>query len=351
MKILRYILGLGLLLTAACAEDDKTLPEEPHAFTVTSDIIPFAGEEATRVNLDGTGFESGDWIRLKVICPFSTNTEIAESTSGTSYDGFWLMKYTSGAQPWTPLTAADGCDIDGDYGNSSASSIFSRQPAQATPYVFTASTWTEEVSFLAGGSRILNYSNVFHTDQTLLRDYKAADVLWAQQYMETGCWNVHLDFHHVMSALLVTVDTGSTGFDLDGAVVTVEGLPEIDQQEIIVGDYYAAKSKVNSTSYGYRNKHACTVAQNGKVLGIGVNAGGSASCRSFATIANTATYTAHHVSPSGNVFRVIVPPVTLGDAPVIWIRSADGRNRYKFTCPVTTFEQGCLYPFNMQLAD
>lgn len=351
MKILKYIYGLALLTLASCTSDENVPVGELRNFAVSSEIVPFDGEPETRVTIDGTGFEAGDWIRLKIICPFSTGTENGETTYGNSYDGFWLMKYNSGTQPWVPLTSADGCDIDGDYSNSGASDLTGRRPSQATPYVFTASTWTEELSFLAGSGRVLNYSNVFHADQTLLRDYKAADVLWAQQIMETGCWNVHLDFHHVMSAILITVDPGTTGFDLTDAVVTVDGMPDIDQQEIIVGDYYAQKSKVNSTNFGYKKKNTCSVSENGKVLGIGLNGASAASCKPFSGISNTATYTAHHVAQAGSVFRLIVPPVTLAAAPVIWIHSANGEKRYSFTCPITSFEQGKLYQYNMNLTD
>ena len=73
-----------------------------------------------------------------------------------------------------------------------------------------------------------------------------------------------------MSALLVTVDVDASLGISDNAVLTLEGMPDIDQAEVIVGDYYAAKSKVNSNNYGYKSKHSCTQAENGTVIGVAV---------------------------------------------------------------------------------
>lgn len=370
-----------MLLMTACSSDEiaQRDEQESHEFTLTTDVLPFKGESAmTRANIDGTGFEDGDWIRLKIICPFVPNSEYGESTWGNSYDAFFLLKRDGGV--WTYLRSSDHCDITGSYSYSDSPQLGSFYEAQQTPYVYMASTWTEEKNFKSSsGTHVLQYCHVFHADQRKDKNYKASDLLWAQQYMQTGAWNVHLNFEHKMACLtFVLDDSGLTGVNPDydpddpespptkpvplssDVVLTLEGMPDIDQQEVIVGDYYADASKINS-SFGYRQKSSCSFENNGRVLGIGVNddassrakvapmtgnpVPGGAYSSVLATVPNTGTYTAYKVDNTH--FRMIVPPCVLTEHAQIWVR--DGERRYKMQLERLEFHEGELYPVNVKL--
>ena len=246
------------------------------------------------------------------------------------------------------MTAADGYDINGDYSPSASPNIYERYEAQQTPYVYTAQTWSEEQIFIAGsGTRVEQYSNVFHANQTKAADYKACDLLWAQTIQQTGSYNVHLSFKHVMAALLITVDAAEGLNITHDAVLTLEGMPDMDQAEVIVGDYYAEKSKVNSNSYGYQNKHACTADQNGKVIGVAVidDSQRKAYTEPIDQISQTATYTAYNAG--SKVYRLIVPPCELTKNATFWLR--DGEKRYSMKLNQTTFEAGKLYKITMKI--
>ncbi len=349
MKKNIIIYGALALLLASCTADDD-LQEQTGIVSFTTSVSSFEGDETTRTNVAGNAFVQDDKIKLKIICPYSTHTEFGETTYGGSFDAFWLLKWDSASTNWATLTAQDGYDINGDYSPSASPDIYARYLAQATPYVFTAQTWSEEQIFIAGSStRVEQYSYAFHANQTSQADYLASDLMWAQTIQQTGSYNVHLSFNHVMSALLISVQADA-GLSLsDSAVLTLEGMPDIDQQEVIVGDYYAAKSKVNSSNYGYKNKHACTVDENGTVLGIAVidDTQGLAYTKPFTEIAQTATYTAY---PVGSLtYRLIVPPCTLSSAATFWLR--DGEKRYSMTLNQTTFEAGKLYNVTMTLSE
>ena len=261
---------------------------------------------------------------------------LTKTTYGHSADAFWLFKWDG--TEWDILTAADKVDVEGDYRYSASPDLYARYLAQQTPYVFTASTWSENVIFVSGGNRYSQYNYVFEADQTLEKDYLKSDLLWAQSYMQTGSYNVHLAFDHVMACLRITVPGVSSS-----AVVTVEGMPDIDQREVVVGDYYAERSKVNS-KFGYKEKSTCTLEQNGKVLGVAVNsdAKGKALVKPFSEIPATGVYTAHR---EGDTYYLIVPPCTLSAQARIWIR--DGKNRYSYPLKRQVFEQGKLYPVNI----
>ncbi len=333
--------SLALLSLAACSDGDT--PEQKGVtgcVKLSSSIENFVGD--TRANVDGTAFETNDLIRIKVICPYVSSTEFGESTWGNSYDGFWLQRWNGST--WAYVPSSFGFDIDGDYQVSEAVSLTNQTLSQQTPYVFTASTWTEEKAFVTNGNLVLQYANVFQADQSRIEHYKASDVLWAQNVMQTGTDEVHLTFNHVMAALRITVDSRVSLSD--NAILTVVGMPDIDQAEIIVGDMYASKSKVNSTC-GYRQKHACTAAENGKVLGIGINqeSTGTSYTQPFTEIAQTATYKALH--KSGQVFQLIVPPCTLTDKAVVWVR--DGEKKWSAELSQTSFEQGYLYNVTLTL--
>lgn len=356
-------LFIALALLTACTADEVVSEQEVHEFTLTSEVKPFVGEDAvTRSKLDGTGFEDGDWIRLKIICPFVGSSEYGESTWGNSYDAFFLMKRSGGS--WTYLTSEDHCDISGTYSYSGSPQVGSFTEAQQTPYVYMASTWSEEKNFkTSGNAHVLQYCHVFHADQRKLEHYKASDLLWAQQYMQTGAWNVHLNFEHKMACITFVVDDSETVALSNNAVLTLEGMPDIDQQEIVVGDYYAEKSKINSAgNFNYKNKSSCNFEYNGKVIGIGVNV--DAANRSYAypmtgnpnpaytttfsgskIVPNTGTYTAYKVNNTH--YRMIVPPCVLTNNAQIWVR--DGERRYKMQLERKDFHEGELYPVKVKL--
>lgn len=335
-----------LLLMVGCSSNDEEAAQLQGVLTFTTSVADFEGEAVTRTNFAGNAFENGDKIKLKVICPFSTHTEFGESTYGGSFDSFWLLKWNT--DNWYTLTAADGYDINGDYSASASPNIYGRYLAQQTPYVFTAQTWSEEQIFMAGGgTRVEQYSNVFHANQTKAADYKASDLMWAQTIQQTGSYHVHLSFQHVMAALLVTVEADASLGISDNAVLTLEGMPDIDQAEVIVGDYYAAKSKENSNAYGYKSKHSCTVEENGKVIGIAVidDSKQMAYNKSLSTIEQTATYTAYNAGDKA--YRLIVPPCQLATPATFWLR--DGEKRYSMTLVQTSFEAGKLYKVTMKV--
>ena len=189
---------------------------------------------------------------------------------------------------------------------------------------------------------VVQYANVFHADQSNPANYKASDVLWAQNIMQTATDMIHFDFHHVMAALRITVNDIEL---TDKAVLTIENMPDIDQDEIIVGDRFAAKSKVNS-AFGYKEKHQCDANENGKALGIGVNNSDSSATIKFDDISKTATYKAMRTDNSQKVFQLIVPPCKINN-PVVWIR--DGESRWKVTLGAKTFNAGYMYNITLNL--
>lgn len=355
MRYLKICDGLfpmmGVLFLAlawsGCSEQEEAEMLTAGPLQLCSSIDSFSDEEpSTRVNLEGDAFVDGDRMRLKVICPFVNSTEIGEN-NWNAFDAFWLNKWNG--SDWTNLTSSDGCDVNGDGKWSGSSNIQGSYLVQATPYVFTASTWSQEVSFQVGGKTILQYVPVFHADQSAARNYRESDLLWAQTVMQTAPVEVRLRFQHVMCALHITLD-GFTSLAGD-TVLTLEGMPDIDGAEVVVGDYYAAKSKVNSSNFGYQQKHSCEKAQNGKVLGIGVNdfeskkaytmpmTGNPTATASTLTVPNTGVYRALH-DGAGN-FQLIVPPCVLAEKPVVWIRS--GEKRWKSILELTEFIQGTRY--------
>jgi hypothetical protein len=341
-KILSF--GIAIMLSACSAYETPQEQQAPGTLVFSTAVEDFEGASRTRTNLDGNAFEDGDKIKLKIICPYSAHTEFGETTYGNSFDAFWLLKWD--ANKWSTLTANDGFDINGDYSPSASPDIYARYLAQQTPYVFTAQTWSEEQMFIAGtDTRVEQYSNVFHANQSKAAHYKASDLMWAQTIMQTGSYNVHLSFKHVMAALLITIDD-SLGIS-DHAVLTLEGMPDIDQREVIVGDCYAAKSKVNSNSYGYQAKHACEADDNGKVIGVAVvdDSQNKAYTKALSDISQNGTYTAYN---AGNkTYRLIVPPCALSNKPTFWLR--DGAKRYSMQLNQTTFEAGKQYHITMKL--
>lgn len=415
-KILLYI--FTFIAFAACSID---LPDESLAgqgrVTITSDITPYdvcsALEESSavdggkqsssslslssstmsRVNVAGNDFINevmsdgkivvhGDYIRLKIICPFVSTTERGETTHGNSFDALYFLKRVG--DQWARVVPLDSFDITGSYSHSYSPDIATYYEAQQTPYVYVASTISEERRFVANNTLYDHLSSVFHADQTKEKHYRASDVLWAQTFMQTGAWNIHLGFQHKMACLDITIDDAllpDAEYKDDGvtiktpsqkissdAVLTLEGMPDIDQAEIVVGDYYADASKINS-GYGYQQKSSCSYENNGRVLGIAVNdeaahrakvwrmsgnpasPGGGHSAVMASTVPNTATYTAFR--QEAKHYRLIVPPCNLdpnsegSKHAVFWLR--DGTRRFQISLDRTLFEEGKLYPVTLKL--
>lgn len=345
------------MATIACSDGELPTAVQEQQLTITSEVVHFDGETVTRVNTAGDNFVPGDLIRFKMVCPFSADAEYGESTWGNSTDAFFLLKWNGGG--WSPVGRdyGDHFDITGTYSESNSPLLENFYQAQQTPYVYTAITWTEEKLFISNNQLYDQYSNVFHADQSIEKNFLASDLLWAQTYMQTGCWNIHLSFMHKMSCL----DLSFSGATLsDKAVVTLENMPDIDQAEVIVGDYYARQSKINS-GYGYRQKASCSYGNHGKVIGVSeVNddlghivvhplsggpstIGGLDNTYQGDVVPNTGTYTAYH---SGSTYRLIVPPCKL-DSAVVWVR--DGVNRYRCKLENPKFEEGKLYPMTLSL--
>lgn len=343
MRINKIIYYSIALLMAGCTTGETDNAEVPQGtLQFSTSVQNYAGMGLTRTDIDGTSFENGDKIKLKIICPKSKATELGESTYGNSFDGFWLLKWDATNRSWTTLTDKDGYDINGDYRPSASPDIYERYLAQPTPYVFTAQTWSEEQIFMTDNkTRVEQYSNVFHADQSDPVNYKASDLMWAQTIMQTGSYNIHLSFKHVMSALMITVN-GSVS---DSAVVTVEGMPDIDQCEVIVGDYYASASKVNSNDFGYKKKHSCdNTEQNGTVIGVAHINSGNATTISIGSIIQNGIYTAYKVN--NNTYRLIVPPCTISNVKVML---RDGNKRYQMELVQKEFKAGMLYKVTMNI--
>jgi hypothetical protein len=355
MKIYKIpFFSIALLLVGCQADEPQPTQQQAGTLSFTTSVQQFEGEPATRTNLIGDAFEKNDKIKLKIVCPASSTShkEFGESTYSGSFDGFWLLKWNDTAHSWDKLVAADGFDINGDYKASDGPDVYERYLAQPTPYVFTAQTWSEEQIYITGNkARIEQYSNVFHANQSKAANYKASDIMWAQTIQQTGSYNVHLGFKHVMAALLITVDADASFGISDEAVLTVEGMPDIDQAEVIVGDYYAAKSKINTAvdkqyDYSYKSKSSCDIGDNGKALGINVinDEKRTATCKLFKDITQKTTYTAY--KDVKNTYRLIIPPYAINNATIML---RDGDKRYNMALNIDDVQPGTLYQITMTL--
>lgn len=375
MMRLKYQLLVALaLLLAGCSADDATqqaAQQKMGRLHLTTSVCGFNGDGITRTNVEGTAFAVGDRIKLKIICPYDPNhTNYGETTYSNTADGLWLLKWDG--SDWKALEPTDSVDMMAQYKYTGSYNLFGMYEAQQTPYVYTASTWNENVFFMAPnapGSRMYpfsQYSYIFQADQSSKANYLKSDLLWAQTYMQTGSYNVHLSFNHVMACLKFTF--AGAGLS-SSAVVTLEGMPDIDQREVVVGDYYAPQMKnVTHASgtyfdYSYRFKCRCNKEDNGKVLGIAVIH--DTDCRAYIYpmtggpttpsntspvqyVANNGVYTAYYDAAS-QAFCLIVPPCVLENNATLWVR--DGAKRYKHTLERKTFKQGELYPMNITLSE
>ena len=348
MKIYKIpFFSIALLLAGCQADEPQPAQQQAGTLSFTTSVEKFDGEPATRVNLAGNGFEAGDKFKIKIVCPFSEHTELGESTYGGSFDAFYLLKWQ--ADTLATLISGDHYDIDGDYTDSNSPDIYSRFLAQPTPYVFTAQTWSQEQVFVdANSTRVEQYSNVFHANQSQEADYKASDLMWAQTIMQTGTYRVHFNFKHVMSALLINVKGGEVS---SNAVLTIDNMLDINQAEVIVGDYYAAKSKINTAvenqyDYSYKSKSSCSIADNGKALGVTVinDKQRTATCKLFKDITQKTTYTAYKVN--NQTYRLIVPPYAISGATIML---RDGDKRYNMALNIDDVLPGTLYQITMTL--
>lgn len=349
-KYILYIVGASLFTACSQELELESVEQSCQLASLSVSVSPYEGEIDTRANVGGTGFEIGDWIRLKMVCPYSEETQIGETIDNGYYDGFWVLKY-NGESSLTPLVKADGCDLNGNFVTQDAPNVLGQYLSQQTPYVFVAQTWNEEKAFYDGSSRYLQYSYSFKADQSKADGsaYKKNDLLWAQQFMQTATPNVHLAFTHKMAALKITLDDSDVQVSISNdAVLTLEGMPDIDQMEIVVGDYYAAKDPY-STNYGYKQQASCTKDNNGKVMGVVVldHSQKKAITTPIANMQKTGIYKAYH-DISNSVYRLIVPPCTVTN-PVLYLR--DGNRRFKVELSQKTFEQGTMYNLTMKLTN
>lgn len=382
MKISKHIYWIIPLLFWACS-DNEVLETKADPVWANLDgtafetqIVPFVEEgetaQQTRVSLSGDLFEDGDLMRLRIICPYVKSAEYGENTWGSSEDNWRLFQYkreTGGDSglpndnvkvgQWTSIPT-NKFDIDGDFNTSGAPNNYTSP--QATPYVFTATTWTEEIHVRIGSSNYLTYSNIFKADQRKAKDYKASNVLWAQQYMQTGPVHVRLSFEHKMAALRIDVSelasqlpTGS-----EEVILTLENMPDIDQQEVYIGNYFTNAMKElnkNLNKFGDYYRCNCTIEENGRALGIVYaddtnSANGYLSRKKFAELPQNATYTAYKYSPTD--FWLIIPPYTVpaGVTPTLWLRKGE----YRWSAPLTlpagrTFRQGVRYNIKMNVPE
>ena len=323
---------------------------------IITSITPFVneGEVVTRANIAGDSFESGDLIKLRVICPYSTSTEYGESTWGGTYDNFRFFSWTANQAQWGSVGSGRGFDFNGDFSATSPASTFTMP--QATPYVFTATTWSEELHFIlstagtAGGNVILAFCSLFKADQREAKNYKSSDILWAQQFMQSGTDHIRLSFNHKMAAL--SIDISQLSSVLTGSeevTVSLLNMPEIDQQDIAIGNYYAEKMK-SKIAYGDYYRTRCSYEENGTVLGIAYpdETAGRLVRKTFVEVPQTAEYLAY--KKDGNTFRLIIPPYTVPDGvtPTLLVR----QGQHRWTAPLTlpserTFESGKCYNVQM----
>ena len=387
IKYTYFAAAVAFLALGSCSQDHEADVAEqtdkaPFTFDASknlqSDIVPFTedGAPQSRANFAGNKFENGDLIKIRIVAPFTSSVEWGEYTDGVTHDNFWILKWTGGnptgegvGATWTNVPSTDhNFDLNNDYIPTTSNSIWTL--SQNTPYVFTASTWTEEVHAQMsepgkpGGTTYTWFNNVFKADQRKLSDYKSSDVLWAQQIMQTGTQNVRLSFQHKMSALCVDISDFESKLDMteatDEIVLTLENMPDIDQQEIVVGNYYAGAIKSNYRPlYGDYYRTSCTKAQNGTVLGISriVEASSTVDKILFEDLPQTATYTAFNgknfAEANSGKFYFIIPPYIVQQTdesklPTLWLRQGTKRWSAKLTLPTdNTFKSGVRYNVKM----
>lgn len=369
--IKKYIYLALVLICCGCSTDVAEQKQQPlvtmECDMFGAEIVPFQEEgkdapKATRVNTAGDSFMPGDLIRIRIIAPFSSESEYGESTWGGTYDNFRIWQWAANHANWATVGSGRGFDFDNDLYPSAASANIIMP--QATPFVFTATTWTEEIHYVLsspgqpGGTLVSTFSNVFKADQRKEENYRSSDVLWAQQYMETGVDHVRLSFEHKMAALKIDISDFESELDktinAPEVILTLENMPDIDQQEVTIGNYYAEKMKGTKLPYGDYWRTRCTYEQNGKVLGIVVpnETEGHLVQIPFISLSQTGVYTAY--KNDANTFLFIIPPYTVPAevTPTLWLRQGEKRWSAPLTLPDgRTFEMGKRYSVKMQKPD
>lgn len=327
MKKLDLIIGMAVWLCGmtACSNEESTEQQKDLiSFRLTTEIVPMEGENgiSSRVNDEGNSFLSGDLIRLKLITPYAKDlrySQLGTSTNSASQDNFFLLKWVGASADWSNAISNYGFDVNGNgvAGDNGPSLPYL---SQKTPYVFTANTWSECVSFYSTQtSWRIEYKSVFHNDQSIQDNYRASDLLWAQTIMQTATDNVRLSFHHVMSCLEVTLSDAN----ITDAVVSLTGVPNIDRCEVVVGNQYADKDINYGSAFSYAK--ISYNAQNGVALGVSSFSSSGLTLKAFSDMP-TGTYVGYKVSDS--TFRFIVPPFT-GSNAKIWIST--GNKRYSMS--------------------
>lgn len=361
-----FLLATAVLL-CACSQDEEQWdkPSDSQAVTFRVSFAPFVGESvAARTTVDGLAWEANDRFRLRIACPYTTDHQNGELWSS----GFYLYTFPSSADPTIIFSSG------------------SEYQSQATTYIYTAQNTTGTRYFVVNNYRYTRPSNFFYADQSKLAQFKASDVVWAQAIRQTGAQEVHLNFHHKVAKLVITLDDTALSHkewsEEDGdsvnvadplsenAVLTLEGMPDIDGAELVVGDYYAPMCYENE-KFNYREKAACGYELNGKVLGVEVideaatatqgsgkgrssiatltggpsDLGETRYARIHSTVPNTGVYTCYRLA--ARQYLLYVPPCELPTKATFWVR--DGERRYSATLDVQKFTEGYSYPIRLVL--
>lgn len=349
-----------IFLLIGCADATEDVAPVGEEVAISMSLTPFEGEVTTRTNIDGTSFEGTEQIRMRIICPHSSHHENGELWS-SSFHNIDLSSASNSGNVW----------IKGTIGAFES---------QATTYIYSAQNTTDTRIFVIDDYRYTRYSNFFFADQSKLEYFKKSDVLWAQAIRQTGAREVHLNFKHKVAKLDITIDDSELSSKLTAnSILTLEGMPDIDGAEIVVGDYYADDS-YEDESYSYKQKASCNYVNNGKVLGIEVidetakrskiwpmsgnpsNPGGKNSSvfnpnspDSATPVPNTGVYTAYHDPSDYKHFLLYVPVCDLdresvgGKNATFWIR--EGSRRYSAQLNVTNFEEGMCYKTKLTFGD
>ena len=358
-RIYSYI--IFALCLASCAKNmdaDQEKKMVPFEFgrDMQTNIVPFVSEgedpSATKVNVDGDQFVSRDLIRLRLICPFVSTAEAGENPWSTT-DGWFLLYWNGANNNWLNVNTSFNFDVNGDYRISGSPSL--HVLVQSTTYVFTATTWSEEIHFVAPSSKshVTTFSNIFKADQRRSEDFRSSDVLWAQQIMQTGTPNARLSFNHKMAAVRVKIsDELASQLDNDYSVVlTLENMPDMDHREVVIGNYYLNKSKLKN-NYGDWTRSICSYEENGKVLGIVYPGSEKFERLAIEDLDQNGVYTAYKRTEDAlaNTYDIIIPPYTVPEdaTPTLWLRNGSKRWSAQLTLPDDrTFKSGVMYEILM----
>lgn len=371
---------VALLYFSSCQqqEEEPVPTSETVKFSLT--MSPFEGDAMTRTTVSGEGFEAGDKIRFKIFCPNSKSHELGET-----WGSYYTITVPNEVNETTSFFMTSGSNSDGSYGS---------YEAQSTTYIYTAINTTGTRIFAVGDYRYSNPSNFFYADQSKLEFFKKSDLVWAQAVRQTGAREVHLNFKHKVAKLDITIEDDGNVFS-DNTILTLEGMPDIDGAEIVVGDYYADES-YEDYSFNYKTKCSCSYENNGKVIGIEVideankksivnaltgnpyPAGGTSNSGTYSKVPNTGTYRAYKdpnftpdsEHPNNKHYMVYIPPCDLdpGFEPVhvdpsdpespmtqsekravVWLR--DGTKRYSVALDQLSFEEGKCYKQTIKIAN